>query len=64
MRLLNIETGYLEIVNIEDVKNNYVAVSHRLLHDEINLLDLSFSGIDNIVNIGKELFQNLYKKII
>lgn len=66
MRLLNIETGYLQIVNFKNFKtsyNNYIAISHRWLNDEIELLDLGLIGIGKIVNIGDKLYDDLNSKI-
>lgn len=62
MRLLNIETGFLETVNIEEIKNGYVAVSHRWLSNEINLSDLGLFNLENNINICQILYKDLYKK--
>lgn len=69
MRLLNIKTGYLEIVNIENFKFKYISISHRWLTkenngvDELELLDLGLVGIGKDINIGERLYDHLYSKI-
>lgn len=64
MRLLNIKNGILETKNMEDVKDEYVAISHRWLENEINLSDLGLFNLGNTINLGEKLYDDLYLKII
>jgi hypothetical protein len=62
MRLLNITNGFLETKNIEDVKEKYIAISHRWLPNEIELLELGLVGISKNINIGNKLYNHLIEK--
>lgn len=63
MRLLNIRTGFLETVNLKYVKDKYIAISHRWLKNEIELLELGLVGIGKDINIGEKLYYHLNSKI-
>lgn len=63
MRLLNIKNGFLETKYIEDVKYDYVAISHRWLNNEIKLLNLGLVAIGDSVNIGEKLIYNFNKNL-
>ncbi len=66
MRLLNINTGILETVNVnfeEDIRTNFIAISHRWLADELNLYKLGLVGLGDYINIGDKLYDDLFSKI-
>ncbi|KAI7873128.1 hypothetical protein K492DRAFT_139113, partial [Lichtheimia hyalospora FSU 10163] len=60
MRLINIEDGKLEIKN-NNTNLEYVAISHRWLENEINLLNLGVKDAPKKLSIGEFLFKDLLK---
>lgn len=62
MRILNIKTGYLETINIENIENKYVTISHRWLSNELNLNNFITSHTLKNINLGKFLINDLENK--
>ena len=62
MRLLNIETGILENININFLdKIQYIAISHRWLEDELELSELGFFNILGNIDLGNKLLKSIDK---
>lgn len=60
MRLLNIKTGFLEKKELNDIKEKYVAISHRWIKNEITLSSIGAFNITDNFYLGKFLLKNRY----